>query len=140
MKIQLMERNQKTEAQKVVKRCRFFNTGFCKSRGMCPFLHPDSICDDYLKSGNCDQYRTCLKRHPKECRDWRQSGKCFQSCAYLHKSFEHEQLENDEIEGNMEKLDIDEKADKILVNHDEIVEEMSVEEMSVEEMSVEDII
>ena len=71
MKIQLMERNQETEAKKVVKRCKLFNTGFCKSEGMCPFLHPDSICDDYLKLGNCDQYRSCLKRHPKECRDCR---------------------------------------------------------------------
>ena len=86
-KIQMMEINQEAKTKKILNRCKYFNTGFCKNREKCPFLHPDKICQDYLNSGRCDQYRSCLARHPKECRYWKNSGKCCRSCSYLHQTF-----------------------------------------------------
>ena len=136
MKIQMIERNQEDKTKKILNRCKYFNTGFCKNREKCPFLHPDSICQDYLNYGRCDQYRSCLARHPKECRYWKSSGKCFRSCSYLHKKVGHGGLvENDEIGVSTEKVVIDEKTEDttLIVNHDEKVEEIS-------EMTVEDII
>ena len=97
-------------------------------------MHSDSICQDYLNSGRCDQYRSCPARYPKEFRYWKNSGECFRSCSYLHNKFGHEGLENDEIGVSTDKVVIDEKADDALVNHDD----EKVEEIS--EMTVEDII
>jgi transcriptional regulator with PAS, ATPase and Fis domain len=51
---------------KMTKKCRYFNRGFCKYREKCRFYHPEHICEAYLKSNNCEQ-KECCKRHPKRC-------------------------------------------------------------------------
>jgi hypothetical protein len=131
IKIQVIERNQETENQPVIKRCNYYNTGFCKNRRKCPSFHPDSICQVYLDSGKCEEYRTCQKRHPKECRYWRDSGKCFKSCAYLHKTVDlsRDQTEEIYVQDVFESHETDENAEEIAANHDEAVDEMTVDDI-----------
>ena len=128
-KIQLIERNKEAKNEKVLKKCKYFNTGFCKSRGKCLFLHPESICEDYLDSGKCDNFRTCQRRHPKICRYWVKSGECFQSCAYLHKTIEHVSVEKDDIQVSTDEVVSDENAEETRFNHEETVNEMTVEDI-----------
>ena len=154
-KIGEIGKKQETEQIKVPKRCKFFNKGYCKQGERCSFVHPSKICPQHLESGKCIDFRSCLDRHPQECRFWKETT-CYRggTCLYLHKKVadkEEEksknegkstmmQLENDdfvdEVNGEMIMEDIydmtdetDDKTDEILVNHDEIVEEMSVEDI-----------
>ena len=113
-KIQDIESYQETKVQKVLKRCKYYNTGFCRSRQKCPFLHPDSICQDYLGSGKCENYKSCLQRHPKECHYWKKSGECFKSCSYLHREVEYDDHNDDEIIHSTEKIiNINKKEDNV---------------------------
>ena len=154
-KIGEIGKKQETEQIKVPKRCKFFNKGYCKQGERCSFVHPSKICPKHLESGKCLDFRSCLDRHPQECRFWKETT-CYRggTCLYLHKKVadkEEEkskneeksnmtQLENDDfvdkVNGEMIMEDIydmtdetDDKTDEILVNHDEIVEEMSVEDI-----------
>ena len=49
-------------------KCKFYNAGFCKYKlKNCRFVHPESICKEYLKSLKCE-IKDCLDRHPKICK------------------------------------------------------------------------
>jgi hypothetical protein len=43
-KIETIEKAKQSETVKIPKRCRFFNTGFCKRGRACPFKHPEATC------------------------------------------------------------------------------------------------
>ena len=45
---------------------RYFNSGYCKYKGKCRFLHPKRICIQYLE-GKCKGHG-CPDRHPKACK------------------------------------------------------------------------
>ena len=49
------------------KRCRYFNRGFCKYKNKCRFVHPNKICNIYLKNQTCNE-KSCSDRHPKLCK------------------------------------------------------------------------
>ena len=138
-KIQAIEGYQETKVQKVLKKCRYYNTGFCRSRLKCQFLHPDSICQDYLESGKCDNYKTCLQRHPRECNYWRKSGKCFYSCSYLHREVRNESETNDEISDSTEKLVTSESNEKE-ENVEEIEDFEDFDEDRINAMTTEDFV
>ena len=86
LKIQELENKQEPKKTKVYKRCKFYNTGFCRNRDNCLFQHAENICQEHLETGKCDRFRTCLHRHPRECRYFSGDQNCFHgnSCAYLH--------------------------------------------------------
>jgi hypothetical protein len=83
-KIQGLENRKNVQKTKVFKKCKFFNTGFCKSCDNCPFQHPASLCREHLEDGKCSSFRTCQHRHPRECRYFKRVKSCFhgESCAY----------------------------------------------------------
>lgn len=70
---------------KMTKKCRYFNRGYCKYNKKCRFVHPEGICKEYLKSYKCER-KECLDRHPKICKWERSIGGCKRSvdCQYLH--------------------------------------------------------
>ena len=107
-KIQELENRKNVQKTKVFKKCKFFNTGFCKSRDNCPFQHPASLCREHLEDGKCSSFRTCQHRHPRECRYFKRVKSCFhgESCAYLHKESNalKETSTNEEKEDNTVKL------------------------------------
>ena len=77
---------QKTRATKL-RKCRYFNRGFCKYGVNCKFYHSPDICNDYLEEGICRK-NYCTERHPKVCKYWggNQNGcsRDSSTCQYLH--------------------------------------------------------
>ena len=75
---------EKNKPKKELKRCKFFNSGYCKYKLECKFSHPKEVCKVYLEEGKCNQ-KQCKNRHPKVCK-WlkRESGCKRADCDYLH--------------------------------------------------------
>jgi hypothetical protein len=70
---------------KIAKKCRYFDTGYCKYSEKCKFIHPRDICRDYLKTNKCQKTK-CKERHPKRCK-WEETvSGCRRKgdCSYLH--------------------------------------------------------
>ena len=105
-KVKVLEREKKESArvEKIPKRCRFHNTGFCKKLNDCIFEHPIETCLEYLKSGNCSRTSCFNKRHPRTCRYWKAKG-CFRgrTCLYLHNDVKKEAENINEEFGNVDK-------------------------------------
>ena len=61
------------------------NRGFCKKQSLCSFFHPQNICENFLKEGNC-VLTDCSSRHPKNYKYWIR-GYCFRGkhCAFNHR-------------------------------------------------------
>ena len=58
-------------------KCTYFNTGYCKYKEKCKYIHPKEECTE-----NC-KIKSCMKRHVKICKfitDCRHNEKC----AYKH--------------------------------------------------------
>ena len=62
-------------------KCRYFNSGYCKYKNNCKFIHPSEICKD----SECRKDK-CLKRHPKACKWYRGESGCKRgnTCEYSH--------------------------------------------------------
>ena len=88
--LELRNENSKAKEEEIkktetfVKKCKYFNSGYCKFKTDCKFLHPKEICTIYLEGGECDR-KLCKNRHPKVCK-WLQgkSGCQRNDCDYLH--------------------------------------------------------
>ena len=68
-------------------KCRYNNRGFCKSQIECVYFHSDQICDKVLSNGQCTESKTCLQRHPRDCKHWMGDPRgCLRGieCKYLH--------------------------------------------------------
>ena len=117
-KIVEIESNKKQEKVRKQVRCKFFNTGFCKKNVLCPFQHPETICQRYLEFGKCHSFRTCPNRHPRECRYWKR-GECFRGdgCLYLQQQVQDSQEVQDEEEvedtREVEEVEEVEKVDEV---------------------------
>ena len=60
--------------------CRYNKFGYCKFGEVCRKQHVDELCD----SSSCDPL-TCIKRHPKECKFYRNYKRCkFNPCKFSH--------------------------------------------------------
>ena len=82
----VMDNLEVQELKKNIK-CRYNNRGYCKSKFNCEFLHSNKICDKVLLNGKCLEVKTCLLRHPRDCRHWLGDSKgCLrgEDCMYLH--------------------------------------------------------
>ena len=161
-KIEEIEIKQKIPKKKTfLKKCRYFNAGYCREAENCPFNHPEAICGDYLGSGQCPSLRTCPYQHPKVCKFWSKTT-CYrgEDCCYLHQQVEqHESVTSNDkastsennLDGNIEDVDkVDQEA--LTVDHyfklyeadadgiaKLIAEETDVEQIEHEEVSIEDI-
>ena len=95
-------------------RCRFFNTGYCKYKGRCKFVHAEDTCE-----GNCVKTE-CLKRHPKPCK---YGQKCTRKdlCAYKHTE-KDTKTETAVLRDEVEQLKTENKTnlDKIKVLEEEL--------------------
>ena len=78
------EIKQVVESNPVIKKCRYFNKGYCKYEEKCKFRHPLEICQIHVKSLKCT-IKGCKNRHPKTCK-WfnREVGCKRQNCDFLH--------------------------------------------------------
>ena len=76
--------DKKKEGEDDIKKCRYFNKGYCKYEEKCKFGHPLEICEIHLESLKCT-IKGCKRRHPKTCK-WfsREVGCKRQNCDFLH--------------------------------------------------------
>ena len=68
-----------------IKKCRYFNRGFCKYKTKCRFFHPRENCPEYMKTYKCE-VKDCQLRHPKQCKWLSTDAGCKRGseCSYLH--------------------------------------------------------
>ena len=64
--------------------CKYFKYGFCKFRDTCNLRHNDEICEEE----SCD-IKQCFKRHPRQCRYYREYNRCKfgVQCCYRHDEY-----------------------------------------------------
>ena len=66
--------------EKNIKKCYYFNKGYCKFKNKCKYYHPTCDCQN-----KCENRKTCTKRHRRLCK---YNDKCYfkQSniCEFLH--------------------------------------------------------
>ena len=67
-----------------IKKCRYYNKGYCKYEEKCKFAHPLQTCQKHLETLKCT-VKECKDRHPKVCK-WftREVGCKRQHCDFLH--------------------------------------------------------
>ena len=89
VKDETLEKNIGTS--KHIKKCRYFNRGFCKYRNRCKYFHPQDICEKYLLNQKCE-VSDCAFRHPKQCKWTSTMDGCRRglTCEYLHVTPVHE--------------------------------------------------
>ena len=77
--------------EKVKRKCRYHNRGFCKRKGDCRFVHSEQICKDHMRNKECE-IKDCPDRHPKMCK-WLKSkvGCKREGCEYLHVTLANEE-------------------------------------------------
>ena len=75
--------------------CTHFKFGYCRYRNMCRNQHIDIVCEN----SSCDVFN-CNFRHPRECRYWKEFGRCkFDTyCAFKHVRKTDDQRTKCEIE------------------------------------------
>ena len=80
-KIQLLNLKER-ESEERVRKCLYYNKGFCKLQKNCPFFHPENLCPQFEKEGICLK-TICRDRHQTLCRYW-QKGNCYrgESCQF----------------------------------------------------------
>ena len=85
--------------------CRYNKFGYCKFGQVCRKQHCDELCGDSA----CDP-SSCIKRHPKECKYFRNYNRCkFNPCKFVHTA-----------NANDEKIkELTEKVNKIEDNFNE---------------------
>ena len=62
----------------VKKKCKYFNSGYCKYQDKWKMFHPIQECDN-----KCN-VRSCMKRHVKPCR-YGKNCRHAEKCVYSHK-------------------------------------------------------
>ena len=67
-----------------IKKCRYYNRGYCKYKSKCRYTHPKHICKEYMASQKCEKV-DCYDRHPKVCK-WADGKTCqrHDKCKYMH--------------------------------------------------------
>ena len=97
--------------------CNFNKYGFCKFRLTCRRQHVTELCDN----SSCDILK-CNKRHPKECRYYRDYNRCIfgEWCFFKHIEKDND-LETLKQENEALKKKIDE-IDKLLSEKDNMID------------------
>ena len=103
--------------------CVYYKYGHCKFQNLCKNNHIHELCD----IEDCDG-KTCVRRHPKQCRYFLTYGKCkFNPCSYSHRnSPEHEKLKRLEITVDDMKREINELKEALKLNTAQMLKDMDM--------------
>ena len=87
--IKLKENKKETVVDHAAKKtkCRYENTGICRSKSECQDVHPKKTCQSHSKMGSCPMESTCEHRHPYGvCYDYEKYGSCHNGdiCRHRH--------------------------------------------------------
>ena len=80
-------KSDKIEEERNIKRCIYWNRGYCREAFDCLYSHEGSECQSFLTNGHCGD-RTCRQRHRRTCKYWSSCDiGCIRgtNCQYLHK-------------------------------------------------------
>ena len=79
------ELNVKEKEEHTMKKCKWWNRGYCREKGECRYSHSKDDCEDHLK-GSCITKRCITLRHRKKCKYFNTEGGCSrgETCEYLH--------------------------------------------------------
>lgn len=127
--------------RKILKKCKFFNRGFCREGKSCHYLHPEKNCREHCEGKSCPEGYKCQWRHPYYCQHW-QKGNCFHGvdCLYLHgdkpEDKEREYNDNEETHEEISEETSEETSDE---TSDETIDETSDETID-KPLSTEEII
>ena len=80
-----------TDTKRQNKVCKYYNTGYCKYKRACKFLHPTQRCEKLCR------HQSSPKRHPQQGRNG-QKCRRKETCDYKHNSSSTEQDLMAEIE------------------------------------------
>ena len=71
--------------QKVKKKCRYYNRGYCKYKQKCKYVDPEHVCQEHLTMQKCEN-KECPRRHHRRCKWEESNGGCrrYQECEYVH--------------------------------------------------------
>ena len=71
-------------------RCLYWNRGFCKKGDKCGFYHAKEDCEEYSRTGKCED-RGCQSRHRKQCRYFSTQEGCYrrESCQIDNCQYQH---------------------------------------------------
>ena len=68
--------------EKILKKCRYFNGGYCRLKSSCKFLHPK----DHCKIDKCID-KACPNRHIKPSNNWLKNACKFdETCEFKHEA------------------------------------------------------
>ena len=75
------------ESDARIKKCNFFNRGFCSQGTSCKFEHPLEVCEQYEQEGICVR-KKCMNRHLYSCRHYNSNSGCSRGelCSFSHRS------------------------------------------------------
>ena len=100
--------------------CNYNKFGFCKFREVCRKQHVKELCEEL----SCDG-KTCIQRHPKECKFFRNRGYCKfgEWCHFLHVVRKNPEIEKikEENKAILEKLNA---LEKLLLEKDKEMEQI----------------
>ena len=82
-------------------KCCYFNSGYCKYKSKCKYLHPKEEC-----SQNC-KLKSCMKLHVKQCK-FGINCKRIKTCAYKHT------LDNKEVSQNNRIISLEKTVKQLL--------------------------
>ena len=98
-----------TIEENIYKVCDHNKYGFCKYGAKCRQKHVDTKCENPM----CE-IKTCLKRHPKECRFYRSYGRCKFGTFCLYEHIDVKANQKSEIESLKNSLRVlESRFDKI---------------------------
>ena len=124
-----LQRIERKKLKKSIK-CKYFNRGYCKEGSSCDFVHPQSICKEFVDVGTCESGQRCPRRHPRKCRYWRE-GNCWRgsSCAFQHQEkdrlMENDDKEHEAKNDNNQGSDADSSHEASSSNLESVDEEQS---------------
>ena len=75
--------------EKIQKKCRYDDKGYCRNENRCKYQHFAQICEKFLTDGKCEARHRCQFRHPRICKYWKHSAEgCRREemCKYLHQA------------------------------------------------------
>ena len=83
-----------------IRRCKWWNRGFCREKQSCSYSHPAGDCQDHLLGG-CTNRRCSTLRHRKVCKYFSTEGGCLwgEKCAYLHSEKSQKDIEVQHVKG-----------------------------------------
>ena len=78
------EKEKQAESNLVIKKCKYYDKGYCKYLKKCRYFHPIDICKTHLEEQKCKE-KGCRERHPKACKWFQRDIGCKRlNCQYLH--------------------------------------------------------